>query len=71
VSKIALVALAYHLQQWGFKLIDCQIESAHLSSMGAENISRTDYIKILRQSKRIDVQWNIDPDIDLSRWQVG
>jgi len=71
VSKIALVALAYHLQQWGFKLIDCQIESAHLSSMGAENISRADYIKVLRQSHSIDVQWNIDPDIDLSRWQVG
>jgi len=68
-SKIALIALVYHLQKWGFSLIDCQIESAHLSSMGAENISRAAYIKTLRQRPSIITQWKIDPDIDLSRWQ--
>ena len=68
-SKIALIALAYHLQKWGFSLIDCQIESPHLSAMGAENIARRDYIKILRQTHTLETAWEIDPDIDLSRWQ--
>ena len=71
VSKIALIALAYHLHQWGFSLIDCQMESAHLTSMGAENISRNHYIKILRQTHPIDVQWQIDHGCDLSRWQAS
>jgi leucyl/phenylalanyl-tRNA--protein transferase len=69
VSKIALITLAYHLQQWGFSLIDCQIESRHLSSMGAENIARTEYIKTLRRSHSITANWQLDQTIDLSRWQ--
>lgn len=70
-SKIAMVALAWHLQHWGFKLIDCQIENPHLLSMGAENISRQEYIHILQahlqhpQPRR----WQADPTADLSHWQ--
>lgn len=67
-SKMALIALAYHLQKWQFTLMDCQIESTHLTSMGAENISRAVYIKTLRQSQAINAHWKVDPDIDLSRW---
>ena len=73
VSKIALVALAYHLQQWGFSLIDCQIESHHLSSMGAENIARVDYIHTLRRTANIvtpDI-WQTDQTVDLSHWQTN
>jgi leucyl/phenylalanyl-tRNA--protein transferase len=40
VSKIALVAIAMQLKAWGFKLIDTQVETAHLKSMGATLISR-------------------------------
>lgn len=68
VSKIALTALAYHLQQWGYTLIDCQIESPHLMSMGAKNIKRTDYIKILRQTTDITCNWQFDATADLSHW---
>jgi len=43
-SKVALV----HLAQCGhYKLIDCQLETAHLVSMGAETISRERYIELL------------------------
>jgi len=34
-SKVALAALAYRLAQWGWPLIDAQVESAHLESLGA------------------------------------
>jgi len=39
-SKIALVRLARQLQQWEFGLIDCQMETAHLASLGARTMPR-------------------------------
>jgi leucyl/phenylalanyl-tRNA--protein transferase len=39
-SKIALVSLCRQLQRWGFGMIDCQMETAHLASMGARPITR-------------------------------
>lgn len=40
-SKIALVHLCSQLQRWGFGMIDCQMETAHLASMGARPIPRS------------------------------
>lgn len=40
-SKIALVHLAQQLQQWEFGLIDCQMETSHLASLGAHTLPRT------------------------------
>lgn len=39
-SKVALVALARQLQQWGFGMIDCQMETTHLASLGARTMPR-------------------------------
>jgi leucyl/phenylalanyl-tRNA--protein transferase len=39
-SKVALVQLARQLERWGFGLIDCQMETPHLSSMGARTMPR-------------------------------
>lgn len=39
-SKVALVRLARQLQQWGFGLIDCQMETPHLVSLGARTMPR-------------------------------
>jgi leucyl/phenylalanyl-tRNA--protein transferase len=43
-SKVALIHLATNM---GFELIDCQLPNDHLMSMGAEMISREEYLKIL------------------------
>ena len=40
-SKVALVRLARQLQRWEFGLIDCQMETPHLASMGARTLPRT------------------------------
>ena len=47
-SKAALVGLTAHLQHWGFAFIDCQMHTAHLIRMGAEDIPRTLFIELLR-----------------------
>jgi len=43
-SKVALVVLVSKLRAWGFVLIDCQIPSAHLTSLGAEEIPRDAFL---------------------------
>ncbi|NJD35571.1 MAG: leucyl/phenylalanyl-tRNA--protein transferase [Betaproteobacteria bacterium] len=42
-SKIALAHLCAHLRWRGFGIIDCQMETAHLASLGARPIPRRDF----------------------------
>ncbi|WP_110689548.1 leucyl/phenylalanyl-tRNA--protein transferase [Salinicola endophyticus] len=49
-SKVALVTLARHLETHGFQLIDCQMHTAHLASMGAREIARETFIDYLEKS---------------------
>jgi leucyl/phenylalanyl-tRNA--protein transferase len=46
-SKIAFIHLVRELSKNGYKLIDCQVPSAHLKSLGAEEISPQEFIKYL------------------------
>ena len=46
-SKIAFIYLVKELTKNGYDLIDCQVPSAHLKSLGAEEISREEFIKYL------------------------
>ncbi|MFZ2288755.1 MAG: leucyl/phenylalanyl-tRNA--protein transferase [Halopseudomonas yangmingensis] len=48
-SKTALFALCHYLQQRRFMLIDCQMPTAHLDSLGACNISRNGYLAQLAE----------------------
>ena len=47
-SKVALVYLVDSLRSWGYTLIDCQVASPHLFSLGAEEIPRRDFIAALQ-----------------------
>ncbi len=42
-SKIALAHLVAELMQRGFELIDCQMSTPHLASLGAREISRQEF----------------------------
>ena len=46
-SKVALVRLAEHLRARSFELIDCQVASAHVASLGATSISRAAFLALL------------------------
>ncbi len=48
-SKIAFVHLTRWLQQWNYALIDCQVRTNHLLSMGAEEIPRSRFIKQIQR----------------------
>ncbi|MDX1351809.1 MAG: leucyl/phenylalanyl-tRNA--protein transferase [Thiomicrorhabdus sp.] len=63
-SKIALVALALQLKQWGFKLIDTQIETPHLNSLGAKLISRELFETSIAELTQIPFpaeKWTLNP----------
>ena len=46
-SKVALVRLVQQLQRWEFALIDCQVHTRHLASLGASAISRQEFTRLL------------------------
>lgn len=43
-SKVALVALARTVSEWGFTLIDCQMINDHLRTLGVEEMSRSEFL---------------------------
>ena len=53
-SKVALAALAHRLAQWGWPLIDAQVENDHLLGMGAEHWPRERFLALVREQVRRD-----------------
>ena len=47
-SKLALIALAQFMQARGGILIDCQLHTPHLESMGGRYISYEEYMEIMK-----------------------
>ena len=63
-SKVALVALADFSQRVGIKLIDCQMTTPHLLSLGAREIKRAVFLKLLKkhlETPSIKGLWNNGP----------
>ena len=48
-SKFAFISYIQQLQKEGVVLIDCQVHTNHLESLGAEMIPRNQFIRLLRQ----------------------
>lgn len=48
-SKVALAALARHMETRGWELLDCQLPNPHLLSLGAREISRSEFLTRLRR----------------------
>jgi leucyl/phenylalanyl-tRNA--protein transferase len=65
-SKVAFAHLVRQLEVWGYALIDCQVASAHLSSLGTEEIPRADFMAqlaaALEQPGR-PAPWQFDVDL--------
>jgi leucyl/phenylalanyl-tRNA--protein transferase len=59
-SKIALAQLCRQLQQWDFGMIDCQMNTTHLASLGAREIPRADFLAQLQRLTELpgpDTPW--------------
>jgi len=51
-SKVAMARLVDECRMRNIQLIDCQVASAHLASIGAREISRAEFVLLLRQYAR-------------------
>jgi leucyl/phenylalanyl-tRNA--protein transferase len=47
---VALYHLIQHLKKQGFLLIDCQIPTPHLGSLGAKEISRKKFLTLVKNA---------------------
>jgi leucyl/phenylalanyl-tRNA--protein transferase len=51
-SKVALARLVEECRVRDIKVIDCQVASSHLSSLGARELSRNEFVALLRRYAR-------------------
>ncbi|WP_228200555.1 leucyl/phenylalanyl-tRNA--protein transferase [Arcobacter peruensis] len=49
-SKVAFFHLVQRLKENDFKMIDCQIPSNHLQSLGAKTITRKEFLNLVKES---------------------
>ena len=65
-SKVAFYVLHEQLKAWQFTLIDCQMSTPHLTSLGVQEVSRARFLTRLqaldhRQTRR--GRWTIEPGL--------
>jgi len=64
-SKIALAHLCAQLGRWNFGMIDCQMNTPHLASLGAREIPRSDFVARLQDLINYPpvTAWHFDNDL--------
>jgi leucyl/phenylalanyl-tRNA--protein transferase len=63
-SKIAMAGLAAQLDRWRFPMIDCQLETSHLMSLGAEPMPRRQFVaEIARLVDEDAPVWDLAADL--------
>ena len=71
-SKIGLVWLTRHLAAWGYRVIDCQQDTAHMLGMGARTIPRRTFSDLLNDwcpQNGHPAPWHVDPTLDVIEWR--
>jgi leucyl/phenylalanyl-tRNA---protein transferase len=64
-SKVAFACLVRQLERWGFRLVDCQLPTPHLMSLGAQSWPRRRFLERLAEGLRQDTRrgpWRFDGD---------
>lgn len=65
-SKVAFVALVTQLRRWGVPMIDCQMSTPHLASLGARDIPRAAFLAEIRRlvaQPPLPTRWAPDADL--------
>ncbi len=69
-SKLALSGLCRRLAAWGFALVDCQLPSEHLRSLGVQEISRQRFMRELTAEVGRKTQWGAMAGISVHSSQL-
>jgi leucyl/phenylalanyl-tRNA--protein transferase len=73
-SKVALVGLVHHLRRHAFPMIDCQMNTRLLASLGAREIPRAEFSHRLTQlvnSTAVSAAWSEDDAARDAEWGEG
>jgi leucyl/phenylalanyl-tRNA--protein transferase len=65
-SKVALVHLVRQLERWEIPMVDCQMSTGHLASLGAREIPRAAFLARLRElvaQPSVPAPWHVDADL--------
>ena len=65
-SKVAFVHLVRQLQRWRMPMIDCQMSTAHLASLGARDVPRAAFLRDVRRlvgEPPVPWPWQFDQDL--------
>jgi leucyl/phenylalanyl-tRNA--protein transferase len=65
-SKVALAVLVRQLRRWGFEVIDCQMATSHLASLGAREIRRREFLALVHRltaAPGVPPPWRLDGDL--------
>ena len=66
-SKVAVAALVAQLGRWGFEMVDCQMSTSHLASLGAHEIPRAVFVghvnRLVRQ-RAVPAPWVFDAGVE-------
>lgn len=64
-SKIALAYLSKQLARWRFGMIDCQMHTPHLASLGARLMPRAEFVSRVRELVNCApvTHWHFDSDL--------
>lgn len=65
-SKVALTYLVRQLERWGFEMVDCQMSTGHLASLGAHDVAREVFLERLHRLVRlppVPAPWTLDADL--------
>jgi leucyl/phenylalanyl-tRNA--protein transferase len=65
-SKIALACLAAQMCRWGLPLLDCQLATPHLESLGARSLPRSQFVRLIARlvAEPGPQRWQFDEDLD-------
>ena len=72
-SKMAITLLAAQLARWEFPLIDCQMRTDHLASLGAVEIPRRQFVRTVDALVRlapVPGPWRVDADL-VASFRIG
>ena len=65
-SKAAFVTLVRQLERWDMPVVDCQMSTSHLASLGAREIPRADFVSYVRHlvtQPPVPAPWRFDADL--------
>ena len=62
-SKVAFVTLVERLETWNFRLVDCQVQTDHLTRFGAKAWPRRRFLEVLGgvlRAPTVEGPWTLD-----------